>query len=537
MQVTSKIKMDLTKPELSPYVNAVQGDSYSRSLEIALYTGVHPWSIPDDASVAVRYAKPDRTGGYYDTLPDGTTAWHISGNTLTIQLAPQMLTVAGNVKVQIELIQGTSILSTFCLTVRVEANAAAGVLKSGNYINWLQWIRDQSAEQVDQIEQSVQSTYQNSQIATLAADHATKASDTATLAASQATDFVADIVTIRDDVQAIAADVSAIVAGNEAYTKSESDFRFCPVITPTVRGMYLSLRDSLNQPIRVLNLFGKTTQHSIPSPVAPVELVNAGSKGSILVSVAGKNLCPGYKPGAYLARTGLYQVVSSYQCTEMIPVVPGALYTYSNGINANISDVHYYSENKEWLGKYTGNDSNYINIRPEGTAYIGINHYQCDNLMWVQLELGSTATSYEAYIEPQTLAVSTVNGLAGIPVSSEGNYTDEEGQQWICDEINLSAGVIIQRVGRLDSYNDESVGPVFLSSSGTLSSGASVLYPLTQPIQTSLSEEELTTFKSLYLNHPNTVVMNSDSICMEVSYVADIMLYIDNKLAPSSSGM
>ena len=46
----------------------------------------------------------------------------------------------------------------------------------------------------------------------------------------------------------------------------------------------------------------------------------------------------------------------------------------------------------------------------------------------------------------QSVSFSTPNGLPGIPVSSGGNYTDENGQQWICDEVNLERGVYVQRV-------------------------------------------------------------------------------------------
>ena len=46
----------------------------------------------------------------------------------------------------------------------------------------------------------------------------------------------------------------------------------------------------------------------------------------------------------------------------------------------------------------------------------------------------------------QSVSFSTSNGLPGIPVSSGGNYTDEQGQQWICDEVNLERGVYVQRV-------------------------------------------------------------------------------------------
>lgn len=46
----------------------------------------------------------------------------------------------------------------------------------------------------------------------------------------------------------------------------------------------------------------------------------------------------------------------------------------------------------------------------------------------------------------QTLTINTPNGLCGIPVDTGGDYTDENGQQWICDEIDFERGVYVQRV-------------------------------------------------------------------------------------------
>ena len=46
----------------------------------------------------------------------------------------------------------------------------------------------------------------------------------------------------------------------------------------------------------------------------------------------------------------------------------------------------------------------------------------------------------------QTLILQTPTGLPGIPVTSGGNYTDQNGQQWICDEVDLERGVKVQRV-------------------------------------------------------------------------------------------
>lgn len=49
----------------------------------------------------------------------------------------------------------------------------------------------------------------------------------------------------------------------------------------------------------------------------------------------------------------------------------------------------------------------------------------------------------------QTLTLPTPNGLPGIPVTSGGNYTDQNGQQWVCDEVDLERGVRVQRIGKV----------------------------------------------------------------------------------------
>ena len=48
--------------------------------------------------------------------------------------------------------------------------------------------------------------------------------------------------------------------------------------------------------------------------------------------------------------------------------------------------------------------------------------------------------------QSQTLTLSTPGGLPGIPVTSGGNYTDADGQQWVCDEIDFDRGMYVQRV-------------------------------------------------------------------------------------------
>ena len=53
--------------------------------------------------------------------------------------------------------------------------------------------------------------------------------------------------------------------------------------------------------------------------------------------------------------------------------------------------------------------------------------------------------------EKQQLVLQTPNGLPGVPVADGGNYTDGNGQAWVCDEIDLARGVYIKRVGIYNS--------------------------------------------------------------------------------------
>ena len=66
-----------------------------------------------------------------------------------------------------------------------------------------------------------------------------------------------------------------------------------------------------------------------------------------------------------------------------------------------------------------------------------------DFVVEVKNSMGEVAT-------PQTLNVTIPEqGFYGIPVSEGGNYTDTDGQQWICDEFDYKRGKYIQRVRKI----------------------------------------------------------------------------------------
>lgn len=139
MVVTKKLTLDLARKTILGTVDAVRGDS-AIALELTLLCDGAPWVIPADASVMLRYCQGD-AGGEYDTLPDGTAAWQISGNVLTVRLAPQVCSAAGKTDFQVAVFQGTNQISTFRMVVEVEPEVS-GSDQPEAYTNLAQWLKE-----------------------------------------------------------------------------------------------------------------------------------------------------------------------------------------------------------------------------------------------------------------------------------------------------------------------------------------------------------------------------------------------------------
>lgn len=79
----------------------------------------------------------------------------------------------------------------------------------------------------------------------------------------------------------------------------------------------------------------------------------------------------------------------------------------------------------------------YLNIPYEGTSLSGT--------IYPMITSETTeSVDFESYKDAQTISAAYV--LNGIPVESGGNYTDMNGQQWICDEVDFERGIYVKRV-------------------------------------------------------------------------------------------
>lgn len=139
MQALSYLNLNMAAPNAALVCYAVQNDRLSRYVIADLADG-EAALVPESGTLyAIRYCKPDGTGGFYDTLEDGTPAVTANGSRLTIGYAQQVLTVPGDVYVQLQLLNGSGkVLTSFAWTLRVFENVwSDNQIESSDYYSIL----------------------------------------------------------------------------------------------------------------------------------------------------------------------------------------------------------------------------------------------------------------------------------------------------------------------------------------------------------------------------------------------------------------
>ena len=225
------------------------------------------------------------------------------------------------------------------------------------------------------------------------------------------------------------------------------------VLIGTETGNPIAVDDAFSAPLCGLTVYGRSTQDGTPTPDAPVPIVSAGDSGNIAVKVTGKNLFPvitndnistlnkptGGKRYGYVFHVPAESRVTisgnaniSTNCLVGDFDIKTQTYTQKAQLISEKGGTYATTLQSGWYAVYLAND--YL-----PTILIKLNDAK------IQIEIGTKATAYEPYHE-QLLTLQTPNGLPGIPVTSGGNYTDQNGQQWVCDEVDLERGVKVQRV-------------------------------------------------------------------------------------------
>lgn len=454
------------------------------------------------------------------------------------------------------------------------------------------------------------------QSATAAANSATAASGSATAAAGDAktasdaaagaADAKAAAVAAQKDAaasKAAAANSSAAAKTSEdAAAKSAADADSTAnsikesmtqiaalqkrqnVLVGSETGNPIDVDDAFAAPLCGLTVYGRSTQDGTPMPDAPVPIVSAGDSGSVAVKITGKNLFYEQEFQNYFINSAANTVgLDAGNVSCVLQVITGAKYYVTRskiGTKFRVAVVDKLPTPGNPVTPSSG-----INVDSKRQAEISATSkymvIQCEDeaaFSGLMVSLDSS-TTYSPYRE-QLLTLPTPNGLPGIPVTSGGNYTDPQGKQWVCDEVDLERGVKVQRVNAVDLstcvitgttnlvatkrlairlplkgkdytakalcnrlpylvsftsdtihfYVDTNNAQVFIPiGAKNPEEGEYILfYVLDAPIETPLTPAEIAAYKAITAYAPDTVVQASDDAGVKLEYQRDVNLVVKN---------
>lgn len=245
-----------------------------------------------------------------------------------------------------------------------------------------------------------------------------------------------------------------------------------PAIVLDVSGEVIIVNDSSDRAFQGMEIFGKSTQNTASgevSPDHPVEIESAGANGMIKVNVFGVNLI-NFPEGelinngiTYTSSKGAVEVKgktgnsSSQTDTGVLTcVLPKKLkgIFYLSGTSSNVlvnikrtsmdGAVKYFEKGKFNLDGY----------EKEVKVYIRVDQNKSVNeTVYPMVNAGDAPLPWEPFQSKPELQISTPDGLPGIPVISNGNYIDPNGQHWVCDELNLAQGERLNRLKKASLAN------------------------------------------------------------------------------------
>ena len=387
------------------------------------------------------------------------------------------------------------------------------------------------------------------------------------------------------------------------------------VLVGSETGNPVSVDDAFSSPLCGLTIYGKSTQDGTPSPDAPVPIVSTGEDGSVTVKVTGRNILDMRNSKESVTNSGVtytrnadYSFTRTGTATEVIGNVwiAGDYFVKPKADLSNVFCVLLKGV------KYSIKDCVLLTVSPTGNILVAHNENfvptqdmyitgvrnedfikgeTYNDIVYPAVYVGEKALQYEPY-RGQLLTIPTPNGLPSIPVTSGGNYTDENGQQWVCDEVDLERGKYTQRVeienisggwnlkpsseisgkffqdkltntfqngtktavSNIASFNNWgtpandkyvfalNVRGIYFSppkdaeitveelnaNLNSLSFPVVVVGELATPIERDLTPEEIAAYKALTAYGPDTVVQATDGVGLKLNYQRDVNIVIKN---------
>ena len=308
-----------------------------------------------------------------------------------------------------------------------------------------------------------------------------------------------------------AAHIDDTAVGENAWSSRNAVDRLCPAFTES--GAVVSCEPVQGYPLGVVSHITLVQEGSgDPSPdnIRPI----TGWTGAKLHRV-GKNLfysdrtqsnttcgitCVCTKGSSAIVLDGTATEESSIRFVQNLLLKAGT-YTVSVFGTNNIDSAH----DRIYL-RYTNEDGTVGHVnhimagKPKTFTFNADTVIHCDIVyaagsaynnkeIFVQIEMGSAATQYEPYRGEE--------------------FTLDFGQTVYCGSLDWASGVLTVTHGNIESYSGEAVPEGWISSTGELTQGYQVVYPLAEPITVGLTPQQilaLSGINTLYSDTGDTAV-------------------------------
>ena len=434
MQVTKNITLDLLETGSPVIIKAKQNDRNTRYIAAHLYVDGLAYPVPSGTEIAFRYKKPDGTAGFYDALPDNSPAITISGNTVTVELVEQVLTVSGCVHCEINMYNAASEkLTTFTFEISVEESVLTDAeIISSDYYNVLtaeiakalQAVTD-ATEQAENAAQSAQDAADNAAMSKdWAAGQPVTYSGTTVSIAYAGENRIASITAYGENAQGGTTEAPVALTGVDSVQVCGKNMLPNKTKTNTVAGITYTVN-----PDKSVTAKGTATSWSNIVIDADFSLPAGTYTLNSNIQTAGVNLVIGKDA------TGKKNIAVSSTASKT--------FTLSDSIKHCVA---------------------YIAVAPDSVVDITIRP---------MLNLGKTAMPYEPYQGnvtqlPIPRPLRRVGDVRDVCVTRQ----EYEGTEKL---------VVTYNVGYIASYAGESITTAWISSTGALSTGAEVAYVLSSP--------------------------------------------------------
>ena len=526
-----KITLNLIPTGETPTIHAAQFDK-ERAFQIELKEGEDDFSLTG-YTIELQVRKVDNN--IVTAVPS-----QVSSNIVTFLTTEQMTACSGTNLAELQISKNNMSIATLHFYLVVQRDVLAGGLSSQSEIYDLEeqiaaivpevigdeyYTADQVDEKIAEIPTFDPTNYYDKTETNGLLSQKANTSSLSTVAFTGSYDDLSDKPTIAGNAEQLPIEsgsatntkdyidsgLSGKADTSDTYTKEEVDNKVYNVLpTDTASGSIAHFTDGAdNIPVKSLvsEIVAVESGSGEKSPTNPYTI--SGFDNAV-VTRCGKNL---YQSGNVTEQFDVVGVFWTLGGTLGSNVPDGSLvlnagtYTLSN---FPTKEIRRYNEAGARVATAIGTMT-FTLAKREKVKFSIVTNSQDYN---VQIEIGGTATTYEAY--------------------NSNNYTVAFGQTVYGGHFDNKGNLVVTH-SFIASYNGETINEPWISSMDNYvpntspSIGAQVVYPLTTPITISITSQDIPT-----LLGENNIYSNCGDV--EVDYHADIGLYIDKKISSLAQG-